>query len=133
MARLWGRRLFLVVSWTFVAGAFVQIYLAGMGVFAGSFDNHREFGYWVSTVPILMVIFGLIGRIGRRDILLSALLFVQGILQSVFVLQRESYPAVAALHPVNGVLMLVIGIYLAIEARRLLRAGAEPAEAGAAS
>lgn len=123
MARLWGRRLFLVASWAFVAGAFVQIYLAGMGVFAGSFDDHRSLGYVLGLLPILMVVFGLIGRIGRRDILLSALLFVQGILQSVFVLQRASYPAVAALHPVNGVLMLVIGIYLAIEARRLMMAG----------
>ncbi len=127
MARLWGRRLFLVASWAFVAGAFVQIYLAGMGVFAGSFDNHRNWGYMLGLFPLLMVVFGLIGRIGRRGILLSALLFLQGILQSVFVLQRESNPAVAALHPVNGVLMLVIGIYLAIEARRLLRADAEPA------
>lgn len=127
MARLWGRRLFLVASWAFVAGAFVQIYLAGMGVFAGSFDNHRSWGYMLGLFPLLMIVFGLIGRIGRRDILLSALLFLQGILQSVFVLQRESNPAVAALHPVNGVLMLVIGIYLAIEARRLLRADAEPA------
>jgi len=127
MARLWGRRLFLVASWAFVAGAFVQIYLAGMGVFAGSFDNHRNWGYLLGLFPLLMVVFGLIGRIGRREILLSALLFLQGMLQSVFALQRESNPAVAALHPVNGVLMLVIGIYLAIEARRLLGADAEPA------
>jgi len=77
-----------------------------------------------------MFLFGLVGRVGRLDIGLSALLFAQGILQSIFVLQRETSPAIAALHPVNGVLMLIIGIYLAIDAWRLLRAtGTEPSTA----
>jgi hypothetical protein len=122
MARLWGRRLFLAVSWLFVAGLIGQIYLAGMGVFGGDFADHRGFGYMVSLLPILMFVFGLVGRVGRVDIGLSALLFVQGILQSVFVGMRESSTAIAALHPVNGVSMLIIGIYLAIDAWRLLRA-----------
>ena len=34
-------------------------------------------------------------------------------LQSVFVAMRESNPAVAALHPVNGVLMLIVTIVVA--------------------
>ena len=122
MAQLWGRRLFLAVTWLFVAGLVVQIYLAGMGVFGGDFANHRGFGYTVSLLPLLMFVLGLIGRVGRLDIGLSALLFVQGILQSVFVAMRDSSTAIAALHPVNGVTMLIIGIYLAIDAWRLLRA-----------
>jgi len=121
MAQLWGRRLFLAVSWLFVAGLVAQVYLAGMGVFGGNFENHVFFGYTVTWLPVLMFLFGLLGRVGRLDIGLSALLFAQGILQSVFVLQRETSTAIAALHPVNGVAMLVIGIYLAIDARRLLR------------
>ena len=128
MARLWGRRLFLVVSWLFVVGLIAQVYLAGMGVFGGDFANHRNVGYGVGLLPIVMFVVGLIGRVGRLDLGLTALLFVQGILQTVFILQRESSPSIAALHPVNGVLMLIIGIYLAYDAWRLLRAGAaEPA------
>jgi hypothetical protein len=127
-AQLWGRRLFLAVSWLFVAGLIAQVYLAGMGVFGGNFESHVFFGYTVTWLPVLMFLFGLIGRVGRLDIGLSALLFAQGILQSVFVLQRETSPAIAALHPVNGVAMLIIGIYLGIDAWRLLRAPApEPA------
>jgi hypothetical protein len=130
MARVWGRRLFLAVSWLFVAGLVGQVYLAGMGVFGGNFENHVTWGYTVTWLPVLMFLFGLVGRVGRLDIGLSALLFAQGILQSIFVLQRETSPAIAALHPVNGVLMLVIGIYLGIDAWRLLRAtGAEPSTA----
>ena len=126
MASLWGRRLFLAVSWLFVAGLVGQVYLAGMGVFGGNFENHVTFGYIVTWLPVLMFLFGILGRVGRLDIGLSALLFLQGILQSIFVLQRESSPPIAALHPVNGVAMLIIGIYLAIDAWRLLRAGPEP-------
>lgn len=122
MARLWGRRLFLVAAALFVIGLVYQVYLAGIGVFGGSFDAHRNVGYMVSLIPVVMVVLGLIGRVGRRDILLSALLFVQGILQTIFVLQRETSPAIAALHPVNGVLMLIIGLFLAIDAWRLVQA-----------
>jgi len=122
MARLWGRRLFLVAAWLFVIGLVYQVYLAGMGIFAGNFDNHVNFGYMVSLIPVVMVVLGLIGRVGWRDIVLSAVLFGQGILQTVFVLQRETAPAIAALHPVNGVLMLIIGIYLGIDAWRFVQA-----------
>ena len=126
-ARLWGRRLFLAISWLFVVGLIAQVYLAGMGVFGGNFETHVGFGYTVTWLPVLMFLFGLLGRVGRLDVGLSALLFVQGILQSVFVLQRETSPAIAALHPVNGVAMLIIGIYLGIDAWRLLRsADAQP-------
>ena len=61
---------------------------------------------------------------GRVDIALTAVLFVQGMLQTVFVLQRETSPAIAALHPVNGVAMLIIAIYLGIDDWRLLRGSA---------
>ena len=63
--RRWGRRLFLAVSWLFVAGLIVQVYLAGMGVFGGNFENHVFFGYTVTWLPVLMFLFGLLGRVGR--------------------------------------------------------------------
>ena len=47
MARLWGRRLFLAATWLFVLGLLYQVYLAGMGVFAGSFDTHAGWGNYV--------------------------------------------------------------------------------------
>jgi hypothetical protein len=115
--------LFLATAWIFVACLIGQVYLAGMGVFGGNFDDHRTFGYMLGLLPILLVVFGLLGRVGRLDIGLGVLLFVQGILQSAFVFMRESSPSLAALHPVNGVLMLLIGLYLGIDAWRLLRAG----------
>lgn len=123
MARLWGRRLFLVAAWLFVLGLLYQVYLAGMGVFAGSFDTHAGWGnYVIGPMTIVLFALALIGRVGRRNIALTVVLFIQGILQSVFILQRDTSPAIAALHPVNGVLMLIIGIYLGVDAWRMVRA-----------
>jgi hypothetical protein len=123
MARLWGRRLFLVAAWLFVLGLLYQVYLAGMGVFAGSFDAHAGWGnYAIGPMTIVLFVLALIGRVGRRDIALTVVLFGQGILQSVLILQRDTSPSIAALHPVNGVLMLIIGIYLGVDAWRMVRA-----------
>ena len=56
-----------------------------------------------------MLVLALVGRMPRRYAGLSASLFGLFILQSVFVALRESMPAVAALHPLNGFLILAVG------------------------
>jgi hypothetical protein len=60
-----------------------------------------------------MLVLAVVGRTGRRLIGLAALTLVQMALQSVFVVLREDAPAVAALHPVNGVLLLLVTIVIA--------------------
>ena len=44
MARRIARPIHLVVAWLLVAGLLVQVFLAGMGVFApvGEFETHRQ-------------------------------------------------------------------------------------------
>lgn len=114
---------YLVVSWLFVACLVIQVFLAGMGVFAGveNFATHREFGYLFGWLTLILLALAIIGRLGRRWILMSLLVFGLFVMQSVFVTLRESAPAVAALHPVNGFLILLISISLAQRARRELR------------
>jgi Family of unknown function (DUF6220) len=125
-----------VVAWLFAACILVQVFLAGMGVFDGPerFEAHRNFGYLFGWLTLVMVIIAIAGRLGRRLIGLSVLALVQFALQSVFILFREDLPAVAALHPVNGVLLLVVAIAigrLAWAGRRAAHALA--ADAGAAT
>ena len=48
----------------------------------------------------------------RRLIGLAGLTLVQMALQSVLILFRDDNPAIAALHPVNGVLLLVTTLVL---------------------
>ena len=78
-----------------------------------------------------MLVLALVGGLPRQFAGLSALLFVLFMLQSVFVAMRESMPAVAALHPLNGFLILAIGgltTYLSWQARG---ASIEPVDASA--
>src|SRR6187431_2340666 len=111
MARSFARTAYPVVAGLFVACAVIQVFLAGLGVFDDpkAFITHREFGYLFGWLPLVMLGLALVGSLPRRFVGLSALLFVLFILQSVFVAMRESMPAVAALHPLNGFLILAIG------------------------
>jgi Ni,Fe-hydrogenase I cytochrome b subunit len=131
-----ARMAYLVVAWLFVACLVVQVFLAGLGVFAGAdnFATHRDFGYLFGWLTLILIALAIIGRLGRRLIWLSVLVFGLFVLQSVFVALRETAPVVAALHPVNGFLILLISISIAQRARRELRnpapqATAEPAAA----
>jgi hypothetical protein len=125
MLRRYARFAFLITAWLFVAAVIVQIFLAGLGVFgvpAGDFSTHRAWGYTFGFLIIVLIVLGLVGRLSRREIGLSLLLIGQFILQSLLVGMRGDYPSLAALHPLNGFGILLVGIYLAFGARRYLRA-----------
>jgi hypothetical protein len=110
-----ARTLHTVVAWVFVAALVVQVWLAGRGVFESPtmFDTHRNLGYTLSLFTIVLLVLGILGGMGRRPAILAVVIFGLFILQSVLVLMRESTPAVAALHPVNGFLILFLAIVLA--------------------
>lgn len=128
-----GRTVHLALAMLLVAGLFVQIFLAGLGVFKGpaSFANHRDWGYLLELLPIMLSIVGLVARLGRRPALLAAGIFGLFILQSVFVAMRETTPEVAALHPVNGFVITFLAIVLARDAWLARRRGAVESMAGA--
>jgi hypothetical protein len=133
MARRFARPVHVVVAWLFVIGLLVQVFLAGMGVFASvaDFATHRDFGYLLTALPVVLIVTGLVGGFGRWHVIAAAVMFVQFILQSLLVLQRDSVPAVAALHPVNGFLILLVAIWVATHAWHRFQADddivAEPA------
>lgn len=101
-----------IVGIVFVAGVVTQVVLAGLGVFSDprSFITHREFGYALGTVTLVLLVLALVGRAPRRVIGLCALLLVQFAFQSVFIALRSSAPEVAALHPLNGFVILLVAI-----------------------
>jgi O-antigen ligase len=113
-----ARNVYVVVAWLFVAGLVGQVFLAGLGVFESpaSFATHRDVGYTLSLFPVVLLVVGLLGGMGRRLAVLAVVAFGLFILQSVFVAMRESTPQVAALHPVNGFAILLLAIYMAREA-----------------
>ena len=107
-----------IVAWLFAGLLVVQVFLAGLGVFDSptAFATHRDFGYTIGLLTLVLVIISVVGRLPRRLIGLSALTLVQFFLQSVFIGVRADMPTVAALHPVNGVLLLVVTLWLGREA-----------------
>jgi mercuric ion transport protein len=122
-----ARSAHLVVAVLLVAGLVVQIFLAGLGVFRGpeSFANHRDFGFTLELLPVVLLLLGLVAGLGRRAALLAAGIFGLFLLQSVFVGLRADAPEVAALHPVNGFLITFLSIVLARDAWLGRRAAAE--------
>ena len=118
MARGVARTVHLWTSWVFVACLLVQVFLAGLGVFQDSrtFITHRDFGYMISLLALVLLVAAIVGRLSRRQIGLAALVLVLFVLQSVFVALRTTYPAIAALHPVNGFLIVLITFGIAQDA-----------------
>ena len=107
-----------VVAWLFVGCVFLQVFLAGLGVFARQgFGAHQTFGYLIGWLTAAMLILAVVGRTGRRLIGLATLTLVMMALQSVFVLIRDDLPIVAALHPVNGVALGFVALAIARGAR----------------
>jgi hypothetical protein len=130
--RSFARTAYLVVSWVFVVCLVGQFFLAGLGVFAGyqNFLTHRDFGYLFGLLLLPLIVLAALARFPRRFFLLTLLLLVLFAMQSVLILFRTDAPSIAALHPLNGVLILVIALWLGLEARRFVARplGSAPSE-----
>ncbi len=121
----WARFAFNLVAWLFAACVAVQIYLAGVAVFAlpavNDFETHRNFGYLFGLLTLVLIVLAIVARLPPRVIGASALLLVLFALQSVFVAMRASTPAFAALHPLNGFLIFLVSLWAAWTTRGYLR------------
>ena len=113
-----------ILAGLFVAGAVVQFYLAGLGVFGtgAAFGVHATVGTILAYASIvLLVLAGVLalgGGVARRSAGLAALLVVLMVVQYALVeLFSGAVPALAALHPVNGLLVLGAALLLALERR----------------
>jgi hypothetical protein len=112
------RPIHLVVAWAFVAGVVGQVFLAGLGVFddPATFLTHANWGYTLEGIAFVLFALAAAGRLGRRQLIYAAGLFGMIIVQSILVAMRREMPVVAALHPVNGFAILLVGIAMAREA-----------------
>jgi hypothetical protein len=122
----WSRFAFNVVAWIFAGCCAIQVYLAGLGVFAGSgnFTTHSGFGYLVGLLTLVLIVLAALARLPRRVIGASVLLLVLFALQSVFIALWKSNPpngALAALHPLNGFLIFLVAVAVAWTTRGYLR------------
>jgi hypothetical protein len=93
----------------FLAGLLLQFYLASTPIFgAGSFQPHRMLGAALTLLVFLFPLLALVGRLGRQLIGFSILLVVLMIVQMMLPSLRGAAPWIAALHPVNALVLMGI-------------------------
>jgi Family of unknown function (DUF6220) len=117
------KRIHAAAVWLFVAAIVVQVFLAGAAIaqLGGSndFSTHRDFGYTVVGLAALAVVAtAVVARMGRQSILISIGLLVLYIVQTIL---PNVTGVVAALHPVNALLLFALAVWYA---RRAWRASA---------
>jgi hypothetical protein len=114
-----ARLVFAGLAWIFVGLVVLQVFWVGMALFAGSgFDLHREFGYWLSGLPLLVLIAAFVARAGRATLGLVAGLFALTFLQTVLPILG---PMIAALHPPTALAVFWLGTVVARRGTRLAR------------
>ena len=101
------RRAFPILAWAYLAALGIQVFFAGMYVFVGAsnIELHRNMAHVIGLTHGLLFLAVVVGRVPeRRNVLiLFGLLIVQGML--VHVGQWFGFWIVAALHPVNAILL----------------------------
>lgn len=126
----YARLAFAALAWTMAAMVVIQVFWAGMALFGtGDFSLHREFGYWLSGLPLLILIAAFVARAGRATILHVAALFVVTFVQTILPILRADLPVVAALHPPTALLIFWMTLGTARRATALVRADRRGAEA----
>jgi hypothetical protein len=126
------RFVYVGLSWLFVAAIVIQVFLIGLGLFGDPEyrKTHAGVGLLMFVPALALLIFAIVARPGRRSVGLVSLLFVLYIVQTSLPSAHNDYPAIAALHPVNAMLMFLLAVSIARAATALVR---EPASLPAAT
>jgi hypothetical protein len=114
-----ARVLFFGLSVLYLLGVVVQFFLAGLYVFGGSsIESHRVLGFILAAGALLLLILAVVGRLPRRTAVLTVLLLGLSVLQSVLV--NVDIDEVAALHPVNALIIAFVAYGLMQRSRAYL-------------
>ncbi len=97
----------------------LQFYAAGLGIFgAASFGPHAALGYGLVVGAVVLTTLTLLARLPRSTVFLASALVPLTILQPVLALApRPESPAVAALHPVNALAIVILAAVVAQRSR----------------
>jgi membrane-bound metal-dependent hydrolase YbcI (DUF457 family) len=107
------------VAWVFLVGIGAQVFLAGLGIFAGPgwWAQHRGFVHALEVLPILLLLLAWIGQMPRSLKILSVAPF--GLIALQYATIEMRIPVLAAFHPVNAILLFGLVLALAQQSRRL--------------
>jgi hypothetical protein len=118
---------YLVLTALFLVGLLAQVFLAGLALFASGqgWQLHIDVGYILHLAPLLLLLAAAVGRVGSRLIWLTVGLVVSVGVQPFLPLARDISPLLAALHPVNALLIFWLAVAIARGALALVRAQAD--------
>jgi hypothetical protein len=132
---LW-RRLHALAAIIWVAAIVVQVFLAGQAIAnlggTGDFSTHIGFGFTIGIIQLVALILAFPARVSRRDKGISFGILVLYVVQTMLPGFKSASPAIAALHPLNAMILFTISIWYAWHALRAAMAPA-PAPAGPVS
>ena len=98
----------------YLAAIALQFYAAGLAIFGVStFMSHALFGYSMILGATILLILTLVARLPGRTKMLATLVLGLTVLQPVLALIRTPVPALAALHPVNALIIFAIAARIA--------------------
>lgn len=124
----WARIGFALIAWVFVALAIFQVYLAGAAIpelnGSGGYGTHQAMGYVVGIIAIVALALSFAGRLSVRMIGASALLVGLMVVQVLLAFVEQA--SLAALHPVNGFLVVLLGVWIAWHGLGVVRAPLPP-------
>lgn len=104
MTRL--RTVFAAAAWVYVAGVVIQVFFAGASLFElTDWSVHAALGWALGSAPIILLVLAIGSRVDRRTAWLTAGLTVAALIQPDLAAARDDAPVVAALHPVNALLV----------------------------
>jgi Family of unknown function (DUF6220) len=123
MVGTYARRLYPWAVGLFALGVLLQAFLAGAALpnlgGSGDFELHREVGYTaMGIVALIVLILAGLGRADRIQIWGSVALFVLYIVQTLLPPLRGSAPVLAALHPVNAIVLFGLAAWLFVRGIR---------------
>jgi hypothetical protein len=103
-------RVHVIAAIVFVGAIVVQVFLAGAAIAnlggSGNFASHTDFGYTgMGLAALVLLVTALVARRPRRDVGIVVLIVVLYVVQTILPNFRSSTPGLAALHPVNALLL----------------------------
>lgn len=102
----------------FVVAIVVQVFLAGLAIAnlggSGNFSAHIDFGYtWIGLAALALLVTVFVARRPRRDVGVVVAIIVLYVIQTILPAFKSSSPAIAALHPVNALLLFAVAAWYA--------------------